>query len=450
MTAQNIKKSKASEDPMGLGWLIAAAVFLFNPCINIIDLLPDFFGCIFLIKGLRKWGDLCPSISDAIQGLEKLRWFLLFKIPAMLLVPVNDDTMVLVLTLGFAVIEMIYFYPAIERVFSGFEYFATRFEGRAVYKGYKDVSALTRIFCIGKVILTVLPELCSLSDYEYDGYVTGGVQIDFANYKSALLMISLFLVTLIGVLWLINVIPYIKRIQRESNFISRVHSEYEQKIEKQSNILLIRSLKTVFALIVGATAFTINVWLDEVNVVPSFVGAIFLLVAAIMLKKHMNNTKPLMLASWIYLAFSALSYAVSIIFSVNYSLNDVFHRFEAYDLYTVMRITTALEFVSQFAAILLLIKLLRSMIPCYLAPGSEIADKRIININNQSLKELDRRFIISAVLYVISLGFNAALGLFRAEINEALPEFWWIPLILTIVWVVYQKSSVDELCDRID
>ena len=33
---------------MGIGSLIASVVFFFNPCINIIDPLPDFFGVVLL------------------------------------------------------------------------------------------------------------------------------------------------------------------------------------------------------------------------------------------------------------------------------------------------------------------------------------------------------------------------------------------------------------------
>lgn len=449
MIAQKQKNSKADKDPMGLGWLIAAAVFFFNPCLNIIDILPDFFGCIFLIKGLRKMGDICPNISDALDGLEKLKWFLLFKIPAMLLVPVNDDTMVLVLTLGFTIIEMIYLYPAIGRIFDGLEYLGTRFQSRAIYKNYKDVSAITKIFCVSKAILTVLPELCSLSDYEYDGYVTSGVQIDFANYKSALLLIGLFLVTLIGVIWLINLIPYIKRIQREEAFIERTYTEYDEKIVKHGGILLCRSIKAIFALITAGAAFTINIWFDEMNVIPSLVGAVFILAAAIMLSKQIENTKPLFITSIAYCIFSALSYTVSIIFALSYSLGDISRRFEAYDLYNCTRIAAAFELIAQLAVMLLTIALLRNMIILYLSPENRLTDKSMIKITNRGTKELDRRFVISAVLYIMSFIANAALVLFRAEINEVLPEFWWIPLILTSIWVVYQKFSIDELYEQI-
>ncbi|MFQ9147235.1 MAG: hypothetical protein ACLR5G_02810 [Eubacteriales bacterium] len=178
---------------MGIGSLIASAVFFFNPCINIIDPLPDFFGVVLLINGLRKWGDLCPGISDAIQGLQKLRWLMLLKMLFMALVPIVDDTYVLIFTFGFAILELIYMLPAIGRIFDGFEYFGTRFNGRSVYRDYKNVRTLTYMFFVGKSILVVLPELCSLSSYEYSGYVTAGVQIDFARYKYPLLGVGIFL-----------------------------------------------------------------------------------------------------------------------------------------------------------------------------------------------------------------------------------------------------------------
>ena len=450
MTA-NKKATLSPDKKMGLGWLIAAVIFLFNPCMNIIDVLPDFFGVVFLINGLRKWGDLCPGIADALQGLEKLKWFMLVKAGAMILIPFkSDDTFVLLLTLVFAVIEMIYFYPAIGRIFDGFEYFATRFGGRAVYKNLKNVSALTYIFCVSKAILTVLPELCSLSDYEYDGYVTAGVQIDFANYKTALLIVGLFLTTLIGIMWLINVIPYIKRIGKDAEFMQRVANQYDAEVGSNEGLKIRRSLKSVFLLFTAGTVFMMNIWIDEFNVIPSFIGAVFLLVGCIKLSKLSDTTKWAKISSLIYLVCSLFSYILSIIFVANYSLTDVIYRFEAYDLFNFTRIGSLLEYAFQFAAVFFIIRELRNLIKTRLAPDEALHDKRLINIYLTGQKELDRKFIISLVLYIISFGLNLVLALFRAEINSELSEFWWIPLIFTVIWILYQKVSTDALYDQIE
>lgn len=453
MTAAKNAKPTAGKTPartMGIGWLIAAVIFLFNPCVNIIDVLPDFFGVVFLINGLRKWGDLCPGISDAIQGLEKLRWFMLLKLACMVLVPMVDDTFVLVMTLGFTIVEMIYLYPAIGRIFDGFEYFATRFGGRAVYKNYKNVSALTHIFCVSKAILTVLPEFCSLSDYEYDGYVTSGVQIDIAHYKYALLFIGLFLVGLIGLMWLINVIPYIKRIGAETDFMQRVADQYETEIASNHGLMLTRRLKTVFALFTAGIVFTMNVWIDEFNIIPGFVGAAFLFVGCVMLSKVSSTVKFAKISSLVYLICSTISYGLSVVFAANFALKDVFYRFEANDLYNITRVGVILGYASQFAAIFFIIRELRNIISVCLAPDEGMRDKRLVNIYRNGQKELDRKFIISLVLYIVSFGLNLALALFRAEIVSALSEFWWIPLIATVIWVLYQKVSTDSLYDQVE
>lgn len=450
MTAQEKIKNESPAKKMGLGWLIAAAVFLFNPCINIIDLLPDFFGVVFLINGLRKWGDLCPSIADALQGLERLKWFMLLKAAAMILVPLNDDTFVLVLTFGFAIIEMIYLYPAIGRIFDGFEYFATRFGGRAVYKNYKNVTAITYIFCIGKAVLTVLPELCSLSDYEYDGYVTSGVQINFADYKSALLLVGLFLTTLIGVMWLITLIPYIKRISKETDFLNRVVEQYDSEIASNKGLSIRRSLKSLLIFFTAGTVFIMNIWMDEFNVIPNFVGAVFTLVGFAKLRKYSKTAQRGFLISIVYTVISALSYALSIVFTANYSLTDVMYRFEAYDLYTYTRIASAVEYIFQAAVILLMISELRKLIVLWLSPDKNMSDKRIVNIYRSSQKELDKKFIISMALFAVCFALNLVMTIFRAEINAELSEFWWIPLIASVIWILYQKSCSDALYDQVE
>ncbi len=86
----NTKQDKRVTDTppkkrLGFGYFIAAIIFLANPCLNIVDILPDFFGYIFLLKGLEKWADLCPNIRDAVQGVAKLRWFMLLKMLAVVL-----------------------------------------------------------------------------------------------------------------------------------------------------------------------------------------------------------------------------------------------------------------------------------------------------------------------------------------------------------------------------
>ena len=435
---------------MGIGSLIASAVFFFNPCINIIDPLPDFFGVVLLINGLRKWGDLCPGISDAIQGLQKLRWLMLLKMLFMALVPIVDDTYVLIFTFGFAILELIYMLPAIGRIFDGFEYFGTRFNGRSVYRDYKNVRTITFMFFIVKNVLAVIPELCSLSSYEYSGYVTAGVQIDFARYKYPLLGVGIFLTALTGILWLVSIIPYWKRIGNDKEFMKRVSDQYDLEVGNDIGLAFRRALYTVLALITAAPVFFLNMWFDGMNVIPNFLGGLLLVAAMWKLSKFTTDIKPAKIVCVAFTAVSAVSFAVSTVFSALFELDSVYRNFAAYDLYNVSRILSAVEYALMLASVFMVIKQLRRVIIMHLGPDPDTSDRRLIDIYTAQQRELDRRYVVAFVLFVVVFVLNIVYLMFRADIDFGAPQFGLVPFLANGIWWIYMKSVNDQLYSQVE
>ena len=410
---------------MGIGSLIASAVFFFNPCINIIDPLPDFFGVVLLINGLRKWGDLCPGMSDAIQGLMKLRWLMLLKMLFMALVPIVDDTYVLIFTFGFAILELIYMLPAIVRIFDGFEY-------------------------VGKSVLVVLPELCSLSSYEYSGYVTAGVQIDFARYKYPLLGVGIFLTALTGILWLVSIIPYWKRIGNDKEFMKRVSDQYDLEVGNDIGLAFRRALYTVLALITAAPVFFLNMWFDGMNVIPNFLGGLLLVAAMWKLSKFTTDIKPAKIVCVAFTAVSAVSFAVSTVFSALFELDSIYRNFAAYDLYNVSRILSAVEYALMLASVFMVIKQLRRVIIMHLGPDPDTSDRRLIDIYTAQQRELDRRYVVAFVLFVVVFVLNIVYLMFRADIDFGAPQFWLVPFLANGIWWIYMKSVNDQLYSQVE
>ncbi|MBQ8510520.1 MAG: hypothetical protein IJ493_11500 [Clostridia bacterium] len=444
---QRTKKKETLTKKMGIGSFIATVIFLFNPCINIIDVLPDFFGYLFLLHALSTWADLCPGIADAVQGLGKLRWFMLLKMFAMILVPLNDDTAVLVLTFGFLIIEAIYLYPAIGRIFDGFEYFATRYNGRAVYKNYKNVRTLTYAFYVCKSVFTLLPELCSLSSFDYSGYVTSGVQIDYGNYKSALVIVGVFLTTLLGIAWLINIIPYIRRIGRETDFLEKVARDYDRTVTDNVGLVFRRALRLVITLIIASFAFFPNLWLDEINVIPTFVGAIFLIAAMKKLSRFSTGTRPAVIASVIFAAVSFVSYVASLLFSGFYGLSSIEYKYEAYELFNLTRVLSIIEYVAMAVCLWLVFAELRKLIKMHLGPDPDITDRRLTAIYADQQYEADRSIIAGLIGAVIMLLTNIVYLILRADIVR---DYWLLPFIVTGIWFIYMISTLNQLYDQIE
>lgn len=443
--------SSQTKRRLGYIYFIAAAVFLFNPCINIVDVLPDFFGYSFLLAGLRKWADLCPNTADAYAGLNRLRWFMLLKFIAIALLPVVQDpkehnNFVLLLTFAFLVIELMYALPALNRIFDGLEYFATRFGGNAIIKGAANVRTLTKLFLFVKSFFVLIPELCSLSDFEYSGYVYSGVQIDIARYRIPLAGINLFVGTVIGICWLVGILVYIGRVFGDAGFIERVHREYDAEIGTNVSLHRTRSLRTFTTFIIAGIAFFPNFWIDGINVVPTFIGAALICAGMLKLKKSIPVCRMSVIVPALFTVLSAVSFGVSFWFAANYGINDIWRSWEAYDFYNYTLIFSLLEYAAMTAAVVCIFKEMNSIVTTYLGADPGNSDKMLSAIYTSQMKEVKRQLLIGFVGFIIALVAGAAYTLLRVDAEM----LYLIPFIVTGIWCVYMAAVLNRIYDYIE
>lgn len=444
------KTSEHEEKPakrLGLGYFIAAVIFLSNPCINIIDILPDFFGYLFLLSGLSKWADLCPNTADAVQNIKKLRWFMLLKLLATVLVPLVDDTYVLVFTFGFVIIELIYALPAVSKIFDGIEYFGTRFNGRSPFINLKSLRMLTNVFFLVKSAFCILPELCSLSSFEYSGVITSGVQIDFATFKTPLVVLNLFIAILICILWLVNMIPYIIRIKKDTAFLERVLADYDLEITQNVGLAFRRTLRSSVTLILAGIIFFPNLWIDGVNVIPTFIGTFLLIAAMIKLSKMSPIPKSAIISQVIFAVVSMASYAASLIFEVYYGISMIQFSFEAYDIYNITVVLALLEYAAMALSIYMIYRELRRLIRMHLAADPDVTDRRLIDIYAAHQHEADTGVIAGFAGFIVALLISVVYTVMRAGLE---PQYYIIPLIAMGIWFVYMLNNLNRLYDQIE
>lgn len=447
MSELNVTKQKSLKNSLGYVFFVAAFVFLANPCLNVVDILPDFLGYIFLLKGLEKWADLCPNVRDAAESLTKLKWLMLLKFGAMLLVPLVDDTYVLVFTFSFAIIELIFVLPAINRIFMGLEYFGTRFESNAIFNGLDNIAALTKIFFVVKASLSVLPELCSLSSYEYSGLVTSTVQFNIADYKNLFILVHLFITSILSIIWLTLIIIYTQKIFKEKTFLEAIATIYQEEIVSDKGLFIRRKLRGVISLLVVGALFFANVWIDGMNVVPTFIGSLFILSAILTLRKITKVAKYTVISSASFVVFSAISFALSTAFCAKFTLGDIERSFEAYDLYTFGQIAAIIEHVAMALSVVLIFIELKKFIKNTLAPSKDIKDSRLSDVYNNQLKEALGKINISLIIFSASVIASLGYILYRAEISSA---YWLIPLVLSILLFANLYITLNNLYEQIE
>lgn len=128
---------------MKFGYLIAGLLFLCNPTINILDILPDFIGYLLILKGLYELSDLDRRIAGARLKFRHLAWLSVFKfilsvftcgllddmlydLGLSLFVQLFDSTMVLVFVFVFGIFELMYLIPAFIGLFEGISFLEIR------------------------------------------------------------------------------------------------------------------------------------------------------------------------------------------------------------------------------------------------------------------------------------------------------------------------------------
>ncbi len=112
---------------MKLGYILAGMIFLFNPHINIIDILPDVIGYILILHGLSKISDLERNLLSARGRFLKLAWLSAAKLACILILPIFDATLYLIFTFCFGILEVMWMIPAFIDLFQGISFLEQRY-----------------------------------------------------------------------------------------------------------------------------------------------------------------------------------------------------------------------------------------------------------------------------------------------------------------------------------
>ena len=119
---------------MGLGFIIAGMIFLFNPFISIYDILPDIIGYAFIVYGLSKFADIELKVMEAKRRMTSALYVAAGRMVVMFasVFMEFDSTLILVFAFSFAALEMFFVLPAFNMFFEGMEYTCLRFSENAV------------------------------------------------------------------------------------------------------------------------------------------------------------------------------------------------------------------------------------------------------------------------------------------------------------------------------
>lgn len=299
---------------MGIGYIIAGIIFLINPNINIVDIFPDVIGYLLIYRGLFKLSDIDDRFTYA---REKARWLIvvsLVKLLFIFMLPSSSDSDVLLFTFCFAVVEMLLCIPLFTEFFGGMNYICSRYNNETALKYEGEARFFVIAFIVVKNVITLVPELFSLSDTSY------GLELDYDHYKKLAdveaakkicIIGAFFLVLVCGIVMAVKYISYLRKLTADREFIGRIKLYYEENIMSDTTLWARRYQNTALCLFaVGVMMFN-NFYLDTFPVIPDLLGYVFFAVGSTYLAK---------------LGFSAFGVYVCSILGIGVNAVSILHR----------------------------------------------------------------------------------------------------------------------------
>ena len=481
MTEKKVKIKKY----MGIGSLIISAFFLFNPDIAIIDIIPDVFGYIFILFGLSQLSEINDKIEEARNCFKKaaicnlIKFSLIFVLFGMVSQREMPGSM-LIFTFVMNIFDLIYVLPGYLYLFSGLMYLGERLDGEYVLArrrfiprkipkniGEKEAEAFriketkrklrcertlsntekfqraTIMFVLFKAVTPVLPELASLLEHGYSDS-----RINYYDVIYLFRIIAIFVMFLVGIIWLVLAIRYYSGVMRDKAFISAVREKYVSDVLPNKVHFVKKFVSFEIILFVCGTFFFTNLYFDEFNIVPSAIAGIILMIASYRMRRYSAKWMFTFISSFLMTVSSVVLEITRYNFNSEYIKEQIMRNPEAYAAWEQMTsnsiafgITSALVVVS----LMLLARDIAVKYTGYFMQGTDAFDPK------RATKELHAELTKPLILTGIFGAFQSALvPLYFIAMWYRFEAVWFFDLVFAMIFSFCFMQNLTDISKNIN
>ena len=470
---------------LGLGYIIAAAFFLFNPDIVIIDLIPDVFGYLLLILGISEFAELNEKIKDAKSYFIKAAVCNLIKFGLIFVLfgfvtPQERPVSMLLFVFVMNLFDLIYLVPGYINLFGGLVYLGERLDGdfvlkRKVYLPRKMPEGLsakkqrafqrkeilrkwrcekslsktekirkaTLIFVFFKAVSPVLPEFTSLLNYEYSDSL-----VNYYNFIGLYRVFSVMIMLIVGAVWLVRFVRYFSGVKRDSVFMSALKEKYNAEVLPNRIYFTKRFVWRERILFACAAFFCVNLYFDTYNILPNIIAAVLFAIASFGIRRYTSKWKYCFVSSALLGVASVIAENKRNIFNSEFIYEQIMRNPDAYDAWEELLYSSYAEAICMSMVVISAIICANSIAIKYTGYfnfGSDSYDPA--RATKELHAELCRPFILTGMFgifsalcipaYVYSLAINA----------EAV---WILGLVFALLFAVSFSYNIHEVTRNIN
>lgn len=268
-------------------------VFLFNPVIGLVDILPDFIGALCIAAAVTE----VAMLDERLENARRLMYYLaavsgVRTVLMLFTFDMNDNDVLSAVTI-LAVCELFVLIYFAVSFFGGISYIAQRSESEGVLGAVDRIRRLWIVFFCLHSAATVVPELAALPqllllyDPESIPWLTEGRLQLYKNYLILILGTAAFA---LGVWWLKQTYAFIKDVRGDKDFTASLEKRYGQFLAANPLQGLFLDVRFAAICFVLGCALQVGIRVDGMDVLPAWVGTLLLLLAVWRLNKKSNVT----------------------------------------------------------------------------------------------------------------------------------------------------------------
>lgn len=455
--------------------LILSAVFLTNPNINIIDIMPDFVAWFILAKLFERAADSAPYFEEARSSFLKLAWINLAKVPAFFLMitirskDTLDNNVFALFSLSFCAIELVFLLPAIKNLFTALFHLGERTSANSLITPIQSpfskgrtispdsLKECTYFFFICKGILNFIPDMFMLTSFN-----DRGTPIAISKNYPYVFAVSIIFSIAVAVIWFNRIKKYATAVYEENkfsealDFMAREGSAFyaKRKTELRTTLLALTLLGT-------SALFTLEFSFDNlngINVLPHFIYGILLIVTLRIFDKNTKIAFSTYICGVIYVVAAIISYTFSVLFLSNHVYLDILDDKAAQSAYLNVEISGMLEFVFLAIFLIAIYREIRKFI--YTRTGILPTNEKYGKIDEDYHKSLNNKNMILCALGIlagaakcVNLFFNSDVQILftsgNAITTSSVPWFNLLVQATAIAYILFAFYLASVLKDEV-
>ena len=447
---------------LGLYWCIPAMLFLFNPVVAFVDVLPDAIGYFLLCIGLRQVSDLNGRLEEARNGCVKMLWVSLGALVAEyylygVLSPSSQglnayETPVWVLLCSFVllVLEWIFLIPALRELFLGIDIISRERTGARVREKrgrsvYERLAAFSAIFVILRSLLSCLPELSVLTPFEVE---MERLPFDWYAFIRLFRLLAGTAAFVIGLIWLIRALRALSLFLRDRETMQSLESAYAEEVLPRTGVLTLRRIRFAFFFFIFGSVFLLTLRIDARSVLPAYLMPLLFCAALPFLESFFEGKRLFVLLSGLQCLCSIAQILLCDRYIDRYTTFE--HSMYDPDAYAEFLLLRSVQVAEAALMLVLLLLLLHSLFRMVLRETAEVYANDFTGASEVSTARLHKKFRIRFWIVALLCFLSACLKCADAILQLEYPFLWYASCGITLTSIIGICALLHSITDQLE